>query len=65
MLISVSCKDNMAEVNIPSPKKSNYASDDIKLIEEVYYDKVLGALVGSAIGDAMGASTEMWHRKDI
>ncbi|WP_233131675.1 ADP-ribosylglycohydrolase family protein [Robiginitalea sediminis] len=32
---------------------------------EVLYDKVLGALVGSAIGDAMGASTEMWHRTDI
>ena len=30
-----------------------------------YYDKVLGGLVGSAIGDAMGASTEMWARKDI
>ncbi|MEO0469887.1 MAG: ADP-ribosylglycohydrolase family protein [Bacteroidota bacterium] len=26
------------------------------------YDKVLGALVGSAIGDAMGAPTEMWNR---
>ena len=26
------------------------------------YDKVLGALVGSAIGDAMGAPVEMWGR---
>ena len=65
MLIFVSCKDNRIEVNIPSPKKSAYASDAIKLSKEAYYDKVLGALVGSAIGDAMGASTEMWHRKDI
>ncbi len=32
---------------------------------ETYYDRVLGGLVGSAIGDAMGASTEMWYRKDI
>ncbi|MCB0633663.1 MAG: ADP-ribosylglycohydrolase family protein [Saprospiraceae bacterium] len=32
---------------------------------DLYYDKVLGALVGSAIGDAMGAPTEMWHRDDI
>lgn len=29
------------------------------------YDKVLGALVGSAIGDAMGAPTEMWSRENI
>jgi hypothetical protein len=32
---------------------------------ETYYDKVLGALVGSAIGDGMGAPTEMWHRDYI
>ena len=30
-----------------------------------YHDKVLGALVGSAIGDAMGAPVEMWHRNSI
>jgi len=29
------------------------------------YNKVLGALVGSAIGDAMGAPTEMWSRESI
>jgi len=29
------------------------------------YDKVLGAIVGSAIGDAMGAPTEMWSRENI
>jgi hypothetical protein len=28
-------------------------------------DKVLGMLVGSAIGDAMGAPTEMWTRENI
>jgi hypothetical protein len=33
--------------------------------KEDYYDKVLGMLVGSAIGDAMGAPTEMWARRDI
>ena len=37
----------------------------LALDKETYEDKVLGAIVGSAIGDAMGASTEMWHRKDI
>ena len=35
------------------------------LTKEQYYDKVLGMLVGSAIGDAMGAPTEMWHRSGI
>ncbi len=35
------------------------------LTKEQYYDKVLGMLVGSAIGDAMGAPTEMWHRSAI
>ncbi|MCG6927280.1 MAG: ADP-ribosylglycohydrolase family protein [Acidobacteria bacterium] len=29
------------------------------------HDKVLGSLVGSAIGDAMGAPTEMWSRDQI
>jgi len=29
------------------------------------YDKMLGMLVGSAIGDAMGAPTEMWSRYNI
>ena len=29
------------------------------------YDRVLGSLVGSAIGDAMGAPTEMWSRDQI
>ncbi len=29
------------------------------------YDRILGMLVGSAIGDAMGAPTEMWPREAI
>jgi ADP-ribosylglycohydrolase len=29
------------------------------------YDKILGSLVGSAAGDAMGAPTEMWSRFQI
>ncbi len=61
----VSCRENVSDVNIPSPKKSTYVGDGLKISEEAYYDKVLGALVGSAIGDAMGASTEMWLRNDI
>jgi ADP-ribosylglycohydrolase len=35
------------------------------LTEAELYDKILGMLVGSAIGDAMGAPTEMWSREAI
>jgi len=43
--------------------KQTEAVPDIS--REVYHDKVLGLLIGSAIGDAMGAPTEMWSRKEI
>tara|TARA_R110000765_G_scaffold32685_7_gene75620 strand:+ start:582 stop:1853 length:1272 start_codon:yes stop_codon:yes gene_type:complete len=61
----VGCKNDAEKFDIPSPTSSNYTNNVAQLPDSVYYDKVLGALVGSAIGDAMGASTEMWHRKDI
>jgi len=61
----VACKNDIKTFDIPSPTIRNYENNEIQLADSVYYDKVLGALVGSAIGDAMGASTEMWHRKDI
>jgi hypothetical protein len=44
-----------------SPEKKTASG----LSEAELYDKVLGMLVGSAIGDAMGAPTEMWSRKSI
>jgi hypothetical protein len=59
-----SCKRE-STVQLPIPEKSNAFSTSLELDKAVYYDKVLGAIVGSAIGDAMGASTEMWHREDI
>lgn len=65
LALVVSCKESTSGVNIPSPEKSVYASDTISWSKNEYYDKVLGALVGSSIGDAMGASTEMWHRSEI
>ena len=37
----------------------------MNISKDKLYDKVLGMLVGSAIGDAMGAPTEMWSRKNI
>ncbi|SMD44588.1 ADP-ribosylglycohydrolase [Aquiflexum balticum DSM 16537] len=39
--------------------------EPLSLTDEELYDKVLGMLVGSAIGDAMGAPTEMWSREMI
>lgn len=51
------------ELNIP--RSPVYGAGMTPLDSATYYDRVLGALVGSAIGDAMGASTEMWGRTDI
>ncbi|MEO1013131.1 MAG: ADP-ribosylglycohydrolase family protein [Bacteroidota bacterium] len=65
ILALFSCEDPKSNGLIPSPKETAYLQTSLHLSEKDYYDKVLGALVGSAIGDAMGASTEMWHRKDI
>jgi hypothetical protein len=63
--ITASCKNPEPFAAIPEPVKAGYGKDSLALGPEAYYDKVLGALVGSAIGDAMGASTEMWQRGDI
>lgn len=52
----------------PDPLDKTYAETDYQdttLTDSVLYDKLLGALVGSAIGDAMGAPTEMWQQEDI
>ncbi len=65
LIMFLSCDKKTSKVAIPTPQKVAYGADSLQLSEEVYFDKVLGALVGSAIGDAMGASTEMWYRKDI
>jgi hypothetical protein len=64
ILFMGSCKKEPA-VRLPIPTKGDATSHVRQLDKAQYYDKVLGALVGSAIGDAMGASTEMWHRNDI
>jgi ADP-ribosylglycohydrolase len=37
----------------------------IGLTESELYDKILGILVGAAIGDAMEAPTEMWPGEGI
>jgi ADP-ribosylglycohydrolase len=65
LLTFSSCTEKRPEIELNSPKKISYVTDTLVLSTEERYDKILGALVGSAIGDAMGASTEMWYRKDI
>lgn len=63
-ILFISCKNNTS-IDIPTPEKEIYGPQEFSLSSENYIDKVKGAIVGSAIGDAMGASTEMWDRKDI
>lgn len=48
---------------VPAPAVSRQS--DAAIDSADYADKVLGAVVGSAIGDAMGAPVEMWHRSQI
>ncbi len=62
--ILISCKDAPI-LAIEKPPVSPYGPFSTMITKDRYYDKVLGALVGSAIGDAMGASTEMWDRAEI
>lgn len=64
-LIISSCDQSASTVDIPSPVKQQMQISSKILSQEEIEDKVLGAIVGSAIGDAMGASTEMWTREDI
>ncbi len=58
IIIFVSCLPPVC-----APKAQAQTSDGLS--KQEYYNKVLGLLVGSAIGDAMGAPTEMWPRRDI
>lgn len=51
--------------SVPSAAYSESDYQDTLLPDSVLYDKILGSLVGSAIGDAMGAPTEMWNQWDI
>lgn len=55
------CSQKSTEI----PAFTEATVDGMELSELDLYDKVLGMLVGSAIGDAMGAPTEMWAREDI
>ena len=54
-----------APVANPADVATSYSEADYQdpsIPDSVLYDKILGCLVGSAIGDAMGAPTEMWNQ---
>lgn len=53
------------KIDIPTPASLPKVRDESKLSEARLRDKIKGAIVGSAIGDAMGAPTEMWDRRSI
>lgn len=65
MVIAFSCTPSVERTDIPMPGESARDTTSVKLEEAALEDRILGAIVGSAIGDAMGASTEMWYRRDI
>ncbi|SOE21579.1 ADP-ribosylglycohydrolase [Spirosomataceae bacterium TFI 002] len=61
LFVGVSCQ-SLSEKEVDFTDKP---LKEISLNEAELYDKILGQMVGSAIGDAMGAPTEMWSRVAI
>ncbi len=67
LLTLISCQ-NQQENRLETGNEDNIEPTEQKITalgQEVLEDKILGMLLGSAIGDAMGAPTEMWNRQDI
>ena len=64
----LACQNKKETATFPSPdwpQKTASKPWGEGISRAVYHDKILGLLVGSAIGDAMGAPTEMWHNSYI
>lgn len=66
-LLHITCKEASKNPDDKKETTTNTTNNfqPIILSKTVLYNKVLGMLVGSAIGDAMGAPTEMWQRNNI
>ena len=66
-LFFFACKEptNNLPKTVTNSITNNTVVHPLKISKAVLKDKVLGMLVGSAIGDAMGAPTEMWQRANI
>ena len=68
IFLSFSCKQKQQADEIMVVKADSLKLEGLPFLKsskDQLYDKVLGMLVGSAIGDAMGAPTEMWSRYQI
>ena len=69
LLISLlGCKESLPttnKTNTPLDTTAAPTTKPITISAALLKDKVLGMLVGAAIGDAMGAPTEMWRRSNI
>ncbi len=63
MLIGTACNRQNKENTLRQPAADQTINTkNISFSEALLQDKILGMLIGSAIGDAMGAPTEMWSR---
>jgi hypothetical protein len=69
LTLASGCGSGSARTEAPAGTAASAETDapliPAGLTRAQYHDKVLGLLVGSAMGDAMGAPTEMWSRTDI
>ncbi len=63
ILWSCSERSSIENSSFPAPSQTQPAPTIVD--SDKYYDKILGMIVGSAIGDAMGAPVEMWSRRSI
>ncbi|MDH3649546.1 MAG: ADP-ribosylglycohydrolase family protein [Saprospiraceae bacterium] len=65
MILFLDCT-NEASGSFPIPLTQEIGDFNFPdLSKEDYHDKILGFLVGSAIGDAMGSPVEMWSQDQI
>jgi len=64
-LLTLSCTQKEKPISQINELTEDAVITAPKLSRQVYYNKVLGMLLGSAIGDAMGNATEGWGRRDI
>lgn len=68
VLTLFSCEQPKPATDVNPPVSDNYLVEeyiDTTLNDSLLYNKIFGFLLGSAIGDAMGAPTEMWSKEGI
>lgn len=65
IVLLYSCRDTAHTTSQSSTEIMPYRIPEIDISREELQDKIEGLIYGAAIGDAMGAPTEMWSRYDI